>query len=145
MSQPSPAKVARSLEQLINTRKPNALVERFIRWALTNYVTAENMETAIQQNVDILQISLNHFHLGHPLVSPLFKLALQLFWTEFVDLYIADATKIFSMLSEIPDVKPIIDTERGREYLNACCRSTYDSLYTFVWGDFGTEGEQTET
>jgi hypothetical protein len=137
--------VAKSLEKLINTRQPNALVERFIKWALTNYVTAENIETAIQENYDILQISLNHFHLGHPLVSPVFKLALQLFWSEFVETYIADATKIYSVLAEIPNVKEIIDTERGRQYLNACCHSTYESLYNFVWSDYPTiEGTETE-
>ena len=139
MSQPSPSKVAQSLEKLINTRKPNALVERFIRWAITNYVTAENMQNAINENIDILQVSLNHFHLGSPIVAPLFRLALQMFWTEFVENYIADVSKIYGILAEIPDVKPILDTPEGIDYLNRCCKTTYDSLYTFVWEGFETE------
>jgi hypothetical protein len=131
--------VARNLEKLINSRKPNALVERFIRWALTNYVTAENLQNAIRDEIDILQVSLNHFHLGHPLVAPLFRLALQMFWNEFVDTYIADVTKIYSILTEIPDVKIILDTPEGRDYLNRCCKTTYDTLYTFVWEGYPTE------
>lgn len=131
--------MAKSLEQLLQTNKPNALVERFIRWALTNYVTEENLIDAIQKNLDILALSLNHFHLGHPLVAPVFKLALQMFWTEFVENYIADVPKIYKVLSEKQACKVILDTPEGVDYLNRCCKASYESLYTFCWGEGETE------
>jgi len=135
---PSPRKVARSLQQLLESRKPNALVDRFIRWALNSYVTKENLENAIKDNVDILALSLNHFSLGHPLVAPLFKLALQMFFTEFVETYIADAARIYTILAQNPGVKEILDSDAGRTYLNNCCKYTYEALYDFCWSDYGS-------
>jgi len=139
VSQPSPRKVAKSLQQLLETRKPSVLVERFITWALNNYVNEENLKNAIGSNVDILFLSLNHFHLGHPLVAPIFRLALQMFWTQFIDAYIADATKIYTILAQKPDVKAILDTPQGTDYLNRCCKASYESLYTFAWEGYATE------
>ena len=139
MSSPSPSKIAKNLERLINSRKPNALVERFIGWALTNYVTAENLENAINQNIDILAVSLNEFHLGSPLVAPLFKLALQMFFTEFVENYLADAPKVYAVLAQKPEVAEILRTDRGVDYINRCCKATYQSLYDFCWSEYPTE------
>jgi hypothetical protein len=103
-------------------------------------VNKENLEYAINNNLDILALSLNEFHLGHPLVSPLFKIALQMFWAEFIEHYIADATIIYSILSQKPEVKNILDTPAGIDYLNRCCKASYETMYSFAW-----EGYQTET
>jgi hypothetical protein len=111
---------------------------------LNNYVTAENLENAIKDNVDILALSLNEFHLGHPLVAPLFKLALQMFWMEFVENYLADAPKIKSILIQVSECKPILETDRGIDYLNRCCKATYEHLYEFCWSDYPQENDQTE-
>jgi len=139
VSQPSPRKVATSLQQLLEARKPNALIDRFIRWCLTNYVTQENLQNALHDNADILALSLNHFHLGHPLVAPVFRLALQMFWTEFIETYIADATKIYAILSQKPECKAILDTPQGIDYLNRCCKTSYESLYEFAWEGYPSE------
>ena len=107
-------------------------------------MTAENLQNAIDENIDILALSLNEFHLGHPLVAPVFKLALQMFWTEFVENYLTNAPKIYEILIQVPDVKAILDTDRGIDYLNRCCKATYDHLYEFCWADFPLGGEQSE-
>lgn len=122
----------------MEAKKPSALVDRFIRWALNGYVNKENMEEAIQNNVDIIALSLNHFHLGSPLVAPVFRLALQMFWSEFIEQYIADTQKIYDILATNPEVKAILDTPQGRDYLNRCCEASYESLYNFAWEGFGT-------
>jgi len=139
VSQPSPRKVAKSLQQLVEARKPDALIDRFMRWALNNYVNAENLRNAISSNIDILFLSLNHFHLGHPLVSPIFRLALQMFWAQFIETYIADATKIYNILAQKPECKAILDTPEGIDYLNRCCKASYESLYAFTWEGYPTE------
>lgn len=102
-------------------------------------MTAENLDSAINENIDILTLSLNEFHLGNPLVAPLFKLALQMFWTEFVENYLANAPRVKELLSQKPECKAILDTDRGIDYLNRCCKATYDSLYTFCWSEYPAE------
>lgn len=97
------------------------------------------MEEAIKNNVDIIALSLNEFHLGSPLVAPIFKLALQMFWTEFIEEYVADAKKIYEILSVDPEVKAVLDTDVGRDYLNRCCEASYDSLYSFAWKDYPSQ------
>ncbi len=96
------------------------------------------MEDAIKNNVDIIALSLNHFHLSSPVVAPVFRLALQMFWEEFIEQYLADAKKIYDILSKDSEVKEILDTPRGRDYLNRCVEASYNSLYTFAWEGFGT-------
>jgi len=137
MAEVSPRKVAESLQKVINARKPSGLIEQFINWALTNFVNVENLNYAIQNNIDILTLAFNHAHLGHPLVAPAFRLVLQMYFAEFVDYYIADATRIYSILSRNLQVKEILDTEVGRTYLNNCCKCAYESLWNFCWAGYG--------
>lgn len=95
------------------------------------------MEEAINKNVDIIALSLNHFRLNNGLVAPVFRLALQMFWKEFIEEYLADPQRIYEILSEDPEVKAILDTCEGRDYLNRCCEASYESLYNFAWQGFG--------
>jgi len=140
MAEVTPKRVAESLQKVINARKPSALIEQFINWALTNYVNVENLNYAIQNNVDILMLSFNHAHLGHPLVAPAFRLVLQMYFSEFVEYYIADVQKIYEILTRKTELKQILDSEIGRTYLNNCCKYAYDALYNFCWAGYGATG-----
>ena len=62
-----------------------------------------------------------------------------MFWRELVETYVADATKIYSILAQKPECKTMLDTEQGRDYLNRCCKASYETLYSFAWGDYPTE------
>lgn len=140
MAEVSPRRVVESLQKVINARKPSALIEQFINWTLTNYVNVENLNYAIQNNADILLLAFNHAHLGHPLVAPAFRLVLQMYFTEFVEYYIGDATRIYEILSRKKEVKEILDTPQGIDYLNRCCKFSYEALYNFCWADYTSQG-----
>lgn len=137
MAEVSPRSVAETVKKVINARKPSALIEQFINWALTNYVNVENLNYAIQNSIDILLLAFNHMHVGHPLVAPAFRLMIQIYWAEFIEYYVADVPKIYAILSRNPQVKEILDTEVGRIYLNNCCKTAYDSFYNFAWSGYG--------
>jgi len=137
MAEVTPKRVAESLQKVINARKPSALIEQFISWALTNYVNAENLNYAIQNNVDILVLAFNHMHLSHPLVAPAFRLMVQMYWQEFIEYYVADVPRIYAILSRNRQVKAILDTEAGRIYLNNCCKTAYSAFYDFAWSGYG--------
>jgi len=136
MPEVTPKSVAESLQKVINARKPSLLIERFIDWALTNYVNVENLNYAMQNNVDILLLAFNHMHIGHPLVAPAFRLVIQMYWQEFIEYYIADVPRIYTILSRNAEVKQILDTEAGTIYLNNCCKTAYDALYNFAWSGY---------
>ena len=136
MGEVSPRGVAESLQKVINARKPSALIEQFINWALTNYVNVENFKYAIENNVDILILAFNHMHIGHPLVAPAFRLVVQMYWAEFIEYYVADVPKIYAILSKNPQVKEMLDTDSGRIYLNNCCKTAYDAFYNFAWSGY---------
>ena len=107
-------------------------VENFITWVLQNFVTEKNLRYALENDLDILTLALNHYGLGHGDLTPLFKLTMKMYWDE-AESYLTNVSKVLSLLSKKPKCSEILDTEKGRDYLNRCCRSTYDRLYTFVW------------
>jgi len=107
-------------------------VEHFIQWTLQNFVTEKNLRYAIENDLDILTLALNHYGLGHGDLTPLFRLAMKMYWEE-AESYLTNVSKVLSLLSEKQKCAEILDTEMGRDYLNRCCRTTYNRLYDFIW------------
>ena len=106
--------------------------EKFIEWTLQNFVTEKNLRYALENDLDILTLALNHYGLGHGDLTPLFKLTMKMYWDE-AESYLTNVSKVLSLLSKKPKCSEILDTEKGRDYLNRCCRSTYNRLYDFIW------------
>lgn len=125
------AQVANTLRKAI-TSPVERQVEHFIQWTLRNFVTEKNLRYAIENDLDILTLALNHYGLGHGDLTPLFRLAMKMYWDE-AESYLTNVAKVLSLLSEKPKCAEILDTVRGRDYLNRCCRTTYDRLYDFIW------------
>ena len=108
-------------------------IDRFITWSLEKYVNAENLNYSIENDLDIITLALNHYGLSHSkTVTPLFKITMKMYWEE-AESYLIHVEKVYSILTRKPELKKILDTEKGRSYLNRCCKQTYDKLYSFVW------------
>lgn len=125
------AQVANTLRKAI-TSPVERQVENFIQWTLQNFITEKNLGYAIENDLDILTLALNHYGLGHGDLTPLFKIVMKMYWDE-AESYLTNVSKVLSLLSKKPKCAEILDTEKGRDYLNRCCRTTYDRLYTFIW------------
>ena len=118
-------------EALINPTKNQ--VKRLLSWCLENFVTQGNLQYAIENDLDILTLALNHYGLGHSSITPSLRTVLKLYWDE-VEPLLTDASKIYSIIiSKRPECKKILDTPKGRNYLNRCCQETYNKLYEFTW------------
>ena len=110
-------------------------IDGFITWSLEKYVNEENLTYAIENDLDIITLALNHYGLSHSkAITPLFRLAMKMYWTE-AETYLTHVEKAFSILTRKPEIKKILDTEKGRSYLNRCCKQTYSRLYNFIWED----------
>ena len=110
----------------------NEKIRQFIAWSLDKFVNEDSLNYAIDNDLDIISLALNHYALGHSRVTPVFKLAIKMHWNE-VESYLTDVEKIFKIINQKPECAKIINTERGRSYLNRCCKATYLRLYSLIW------------
>ena len=111
----------------------NEKVDQFIAWAFDKFVNEANLNYAIDNDLDIITLALNHYALGHSQVTPVFKLAIKMHWNE-AESYLTDVEKIYKIIEQKPGCAKIINTERGRNYLNRSCKATYTQLYQLIWG-----------
>ena len=111
----------------------NEKVGQFIAWSFDKFVNEESLNYAIDNDLDIITLALNHYALGHSQVTPIFKLAVKMHWNE-VESYLTNVEKIFKIIEQKPGCAKIINTERGRSYLNRSCKATYTELYSLIWG-----------
>ena len=110
-------------------------IDGFITWSLEKYVNEENLNYSIENDLDIITLALNHYGLSHSkTVTPIFKLAMKMYWDE-AESYLTHVEKVFSILAKKPEIRKILDTEKGRSYLNRCCKQTYSKLYDLIWGE----------
>jgi hypothetical protein len=105
----------------------------FVNWAVSTWLTRKNLQKAVDEDLDILKLALNHYGLGHHVLTPLFRMVLRNYWNEIEELLI-NPENVYEIIAEKPECKEIIDTKEGIEYLNRMCINSYDSLYNFVWG-----------
>lgn len=110
-------------------------IDGFITWSLEKYVNEENLNYSIENDLDIITLALNHYGLSHnKTITPIFRLAMKMYWEE-AESYLTHVEKVYSILTKKPEIKKILDTEKGRSYLNRCCKQTYSALYDFIWRD----------
>ncbi len=110
----------------------NEKVGQFIAWSFDQFVNEDSLNYAIDNDLDIITLTLNHYALGHSQVTPVFKMAMKMYWDE-VESYLTNVEKIFKIIEQKPGCAKIIDTERGRSYLNRCCKVAYEQLYELIW------------
>lgn len=108
-------------------------IDGFITWSLEKYVNEENLNYSIDNDLDIITLALNHYGLSHSkTVTPLFRLAMKMYWNE-AETYLTNVENVFNLINKKPECAKIINTERGRSYLNRCCKQAYAKLYTLIW------------
>ena len=125
------ASIIKTLTQALRGKNPE-LVKKFIAWGLQQ-IPADKLQQAIQEWTDPAPILFNHFKLNHPAIRPLARTLFRMYWNE-IEEHLTDARKIYDILTQRQDLKPILDTPRARAYLNWLTQRFYDILYDFVWG-----------
>jgi hypothetical protein len=118
--------------QLAVTSPRRNLVKKFIKWCLESFVKENNLQYAIDNDLDILTLALNHYGIGHSEITPLFKFTIRMYWKE-VEQYLTDVNKVLETLSKDEACRQLLSTEKGRNYLNRCCKTSYEKLYEFTW------------
>ena len=127
------AQVIRVLNDAILNPAENKASE-LIEWIMDNYVTEDGIRYAMDNNLDLLTLALNHYGLGHSAVTPLFRIAMRNYWTD-VENILTDANKLLRIVSKKPECARLLNTPQGIDYLNRCCTASYQNLYNFVWNN----------
>ncbi len=61
------------------------------------------------------------------------KRIMALWWRGYLDDTLSDANKVKEYLDQDPKIKKLLETERGKKYLNYMVKRLYDWAYYFVW------------
>lgn len=125
------SQVINALRSTITSPRKDA-GNKFIKWCLQNFVNQDNLRHAIEDEVDIVMLALNHFGLGHSSITPVFKVAMKIYWSE-LEKYLTDAERLRDTLSKSPGCRQLLTTPQGISYLNRCCEQAYNVLYDVVW------------
>lgn len=120
------------LQDAVKSPRKN-LMKKFIKWCLEKFVNENNLQYAIDNDLDILTLALNHYGIGHSEITPLFKLAIKMYWKE-VEQYLTDVSKVLETLSKNEACRQLLSTEKGISYLNRSCKNSYNTIYDFIWG-----------
>jgi hypothetical protein len=133
----TPTNIKQGLEKLLSLPKKRAQAEgRSYIGIGISMIKPEVMAQAIRGEIPTDAWLTNHFHLGHPLVRPLWSLALKVFWTDVEDI-LTDVGKVYRYAISDPQHglqnKALLDTPEGIQWLNSMTRYFYTllRLYTF--------------
>jgi hypothetical protein len=108
-------------------------IEAFFEWAVTNYVTPENLQYCIDNNLDIITAALNTYKVTDPLIAPIFRILVKRNWYT-IESYFIESNKMYSLIAHKPDCQKIVSTPKGINYINRVRETSYQYIYNFVWG-----------
>jgi len=126
-----PQNITKRLLRVLTSKNPEELLKAFFAWGLT-FITPENLKRAVEEDIDPPTLLFNHYHLSHPIVYPLAQFVFKCFWDE-IEYFITSVPRIYKLFIRNPSNKPILDTTKGRKYLNKICKRSYAHLYNFTW------------
>lgn len=111
------------------------VIETFIISFLRE-VKAEHIKYAIDNDIvvfDYLFYQKFKEYVSHPQFSGLIRLALRKYW-RLVEKYLADVRNLYFVLTyNKPDIKKLLDSPKGRKWLNKNAELSYKKLYKWVW------------
>jgi len=123
--------VKKQLEKGLKEKNPEKVIKQLAAYFL-QYLTPENLKTAIEQNIDITATIYNHYGLTTPIVFPVFKAAMKLYWPEFEE-FATNVPRLYQLLIKNPKCKPILETDKAKQYLNEQMERFYTTTYHLVW------------
>jgi glutamate racemase len=121
----------KQLRKALQSKNPEKLVRQLIGY-FVGYLNKENLQTAINENIDLFALVCNHYNLTNPTILPIFKAAMRLYWPEFEEA-ITNVPRIYALLMKNPENIPILQTPQAIQYLNTQCENFYLQTYEIVW------------
>lgn len=121
--------IMKGLQAVANKNTASNLGKVFLR-----NLKAEDVSIAIRDNVSLVKLCFNEWHLSHGMVKPFAKIIVKSNFKDVEDL-LTDVPKVYEILSENPKILPLLNTMQGRIWLNKQCKDLYTALYMYAWTD----------
>ncbi|MFB6147311.1 MAG: hypothetical protein ABEJ66_00350, partial [Candidatus Nanohaloarchaea archaeon] len=97
-------------------------------------VTEEELRRCIYGDKPLTDLILSNLNLAeNPILKPFIQSMIRSQW-ELVEDLLTDPQQIYDMIVEDnPELKSLLDTPEGKEWLNDACERSYHKLYDYAW------------
>ncbi|MCD6240473.1 hypothetical protein J7K27_02970 [Candidatus Bathyarchaeota archaeon] len=130
-------KIKENLKQALDRDSVSNWITTFLK-----NLNVEDVKKAVDSNLSLVKLAFNHWHLSHPLVKPFARFVLKLY---FNDLYytLSNVPLVYKeLIKNNPKLKEVLDTPKGRAWLNKQCESLRNTLYNYVWCGIDPLGDE---
>lgn len=118
-------------------------VPRWIAKGVSN-LTPEMLETAILEWQDPLLLA-DYLHLENPAVKFVARTyILKPFWERVKKTLNDEPLELYNLIAKDPEKKKLLDTERGRAWLNYVRKRCYRYYYGYTWGEQFRDAAETK-
>lgn len=131
MGAPDLAQIMKEIEKAMRSRDPKRVVKRLVD-AFIGYLTPENVERAVRENLDLFDLIVSRYRLTDPSILPHFKVAMRMYWPEFEEV-VTDVPRIYNLIRRRLGDHPITSSPEFVDYLNRQAEGLYKRMYALVW------------
>jgi len=120
-------------KQLLKVLKNKKLAHEWIRVGIKS-IKAEDFNRAMRGGFSPARLLFNHFspYITHPVLRPIIQTIFKAYWNE-VEYYLTDVKRVYNLLWENPNLRPILSTPEAKRYLNYAVAASYVAMYEFTW------------
>jgi len=115
-----------NISDIFNPDKVKKWISDFI-----NSLKKEDLENAIDTNLDLVKLLFNHYKLSEPHIKFIARPILKFWWNPIEEALVNP--QIILDYIEREELKNILLTKKGANWLNAQCKNLYLSLYNYLW------------
>jgi ribosomal protein L11 methylase PrmA len=122
------------LTDILNRLTDQSSVENWIKNGIQE-IKLSDIEESIQKQTDPGEILIAQIptYLHNPLTATLIKSCLMQHWA-YISGILSSTSNVYNILTENrADIKQILDTPKGRTWLNKACIDGYTILYNLTW------------
>lgn len=135
---PRVEKIVSALEHFLDDQS----VARGRWWAeeLCKELDPDTLEEAVEEDMDIIPLLTNHWHLESQYIRGLASDALKICWNELEPWLLYPTRLMGLIISESPDPErsqEILDQDDAREYIYEKAEDSYHYLYDLAWEEEG--------
>ena len=119
--------VLKGLQAIMSRSSAESLGHMFLK-----NLKPEDVTDAIQKDLSLTKLCFNDFHLNHQMIKPFVRLILKANFKDIQKL-LTDVPAVYAVLAENPRIMPVLNTYKGRVWLNRQCREMYEAMYIYTW------------
>lgn len=114
------------MTEVFNREKVKKLISDYL-----NSLKKEDLKTAIQTNLNLVKILFNHYKLSEPHVKFIARPILK-FWWDSIEETLTNPQIILDNI-EKDELKEILSTEEGIDWINGQSEALYASFYNYLF------------